>query len=118
MPMTPQNGFGSSGSGNQGPDVLHHATRMAAEAQALGRSLSDTGARLNSALDLANRVQRAPIASVLVAAGIGYVIAGGLFSPVTKKALKIGLRLALIPFIKGQLSAIAGSAVEQATEHL
>ena len=87
---------------------IHHATRMAEEAQAFGRSLGAAGDRLSNSLDLAGRVQRNPIGSVLVAVGIGYVLGGGLFSPVTKKALRVGLRLAIVPFIKGQISALAG----------
>src|SRR5262249_51652333 len=89
-------------------EVAHHASRMVGEAKALGRSIGAAGSRLQSSLDLSGRVQRSPIPSVLVAAGIGYVLGGGLFSPTTKRALKVGLRLALIPFVKGQISALAG----------
>lgn len=89
-------------------DPIRHAARAVAEAKEFGRSISAASSRLQSSLDLAGRVQRAPIASVLVAAGIGYVLGGGLFSPATKKALRVGLRLALIPFIKGQLAGMVG----------
>ena len=106
-PSSSQANGTSNGTRNEGDPILH-ATRMASEAKAFGRSLSATGAKLNSSLDLNGRVQRNPIGSVLVAIGIGYVLGGGLFSPVTKKALKIGLRLAIIPFVKGQISALAG----------
>jgi hypothetical protein len=44
---------------------------------------------------------------VLAAAGIGYVLGGGLFSPMTSRLLKVGLRLALVPVIKSQLGVIA-----------
>ena len=54
------------------------------------------------------RVQRNPIGMVLAAAGIGYVLGGGLFSPMTSRLLKIGVRLALVPVIKSQLGAMAG----------
>ncbi len=105
--------------GNHKPgDPIEHATRAVAEAQAFGRSISAASTRLQSNLDLAGRVQRAPIASVLVAAGIGYILGGGLFSPVTKKALRVGLRLAIIPLVKGQLSGLMGGVVDQMSEPL
>ncbi len=92
------------------PDVIHHATRMAQEARALGTSLGAAGRKLNASLDLPNRIHRNPIACVAAALGVGYVLGGGLFSPTTKKLLKVGMRLAVIPFVKGQLAAIAGVA--------
>jgi hypothetical protein len=108
---------GEGGQASQ-PEIIEHASRMVGEAKAFGRALSDTGARINSSLDLAGRVQRNPIGSVLVAAGIGYVLGGGLFSRTTGRALKLGVRLALIPFIKGQISALTGSEGSQAGEPL
>ena len=100
--------MGSNGGSSEEGNPIHHATRMVDEAQAFGRSLGAAGDKLSDSLDLAGRVQRNPIGAVMVAVGIGYVLGGGLFSPVTRKALKIGLRLAVIPFIKGQISALAG----------
>jgi len=100
----PLNQNGGSAEGNP----IHHATRMVDEAQAFGRSLGAAGDKLSHSLDLAGRVQRNPIGAVMVAVGVGYILGGGLFSPVTKKALKLGLRLAIIPFVKGQISALAG----------
>ena len=97
------------GSGGKEGDVVHHATRMVGEAKAFGNALSDAGTRINQSIDLSGRVQRNPIAMVLAAAGVGYVLGGGLFSNATGKALKVGLRLALIPFLKGQISALAAS---------
>ena len=110
---------GTNGHNKQQPnDPLQHASRAVAEAQAFGRSISAATGRLQSSLDLNNRVHRSPIASLLVAAGIGYVLGGGLFSPVTKKALKLGLRLAIIPFVKGQISGLVGGAAGQMGEPL
>jgi hypothetical protein len=54
-------------------------------------------------------VQRNPIGMVLAAAGIGYVLGGGLFSPMTARLVRYGLRLALIPLVKSQLEGIVGS---------
>ena len=45
---------------------------------------------------------------VLAAAGIGYVLGGGLFSPLTSKIVRIGLRVALIPLVKSQFENLVG----------
>ena len=44
------------------------------------------------------------------------VLGGGLFSPLTGKLLKIGTRLALVPIIKSQLGALAGTEGERPGE--
>jgi hypothetical protein len=114
MAINEQSGFSQYGATPNGKTVegspIHHASQVISEAKAFGRSLSAGASKLNSNLDLAGRVQRNPIQSVLIAAGVGYILGGGLFSPLTKKALKVGLRLALIPFVKGQISAFADAA--------
>jgi hypothetical protein len=88
--------------------TFEHATRMVDEARAFGSSLSSQAQSFSESLDLRGRVQRNPIGMVLAAAGIGYVLGGGLFSPMTSRLLKVGIRLALVPVIKSQLGAIAG----------
>jgi hypothetical protein len=106
------------GHNGQDNDVSRHATRMVDEAKALGRSIGAASSRLQESLDLRGRVERNPIGSLLVAAGIGYLLGGGLFSPLTKRALRVGMRLALIPLVRGQVSALAGHSVEAAGEPL
>jgi hypothetical protein len=88
--------------------TFEHASRMVEEARAFGSSLSSQAQTFSESVDLRGRVQRNPIGMVLAAAGIGYVLGGGLFSPMTSRLLKIGVRLALVPVIKSQLGAMAG----------
>jgi hypothetical protein len=96
---------GSGGSGNGGP--VQHAQRAFEEAKAFSSSLSDSASRFNEKLDLNGRVQRNPFGMVLAAAGIGYVLGGGLFSPLTGKLVRVGIRLALIPLVKSQIGGLA-----------
>ena len=86
--------------------TFEHASKMVDEARAFGSSLSSQAQQFTETLDLRVRVQRNPLGMVLAAAGIGYVLGGGLFSPLTGRLLKIGMRLALVPVIKSQLGAI------------
>src|SRR5438874_10627922 len=88
--------------------AMDHAKRMAEEARAFKEAVANQADNFTRAIDLRGRVERNPIGMVLAAAGIGYVLGGGLFSPMTSRLLKIGVRLALVPVIKSQLGAMAG----------
>lgn len=65
-------------------------------------------------LDIQGRVDRNPYGMVAAAVGVGYVLGGGIFSPLTAKivgfGLKMGLRLAAIPFIKDELLGVVAAA--------
>ena len=50
---------------------------------------------------------------MFAALGVGYVLGGGLFSPTTARLLRIGARLALVPIIKSQVSAMSRDAGER-----
>jgi hypothetical protein len=60
-----------------------------------------------SVLDIDGRVARNPYAMMAAAAGSGYVLAGGVFSPLTARVvglgLRLGLRLAAIPLLQREL---------------
>jgi hypothetical protein len=62
-------------------------------------------------LDIEGKVERHPYGTLAAALGIGYVIAGGLFTPLTARILglgfRVGLRLAVIPLLESELGALA-----------
>jgi hypothetical protein len=68
---------------------------------------------IKEAIDLDGRVKRNPYGTIAAAAGIGYVLGGGIFSPLTAWAVRIGLRigvrLAVLPIVKDQISELAES---------
>ena len=90
-------------------EAFEHAKRAVEEARAFGSAVSGSVEDLGRALDLRGRVDRHPIGMVFAAMGVGYLLGGGLFSPLTGKLLKIGVRLALVPIIKSQLDVLAGN---------
>lgn len=94
--------------GYEGQGAMDHGRRMVEEARAFKDAIGDRADSFTKSIDLRGRVQRNPVAMVLAAAGVGYVLGGGLFSPLTARMARIGLRLALIPLVKSQLSNIAG----------
>jgi len=74
----------------------------------------DTAKDLKDALDIDGRVARHPYGTLAAALGVGYVLGGGVFSPLTARlvgfGLRMGLRLAAIPFIQNELLGLAESA--------
>src|SRR5437016_2791284 len=95
------------GTGEKGP--FEHAKAAVDEARAFKDAIGSSVENFSSSIDLRGRVQSHPIGMVCAALGVGYVLGGGLFSPFTSRLLKIGIRLAVIPLVKSQLSAIAGA---------
>jgi hypothetical protein len=74
----------------------------------------DTVKDFKEALDIDGRVARHPYGTVAAALGIGYVLGGGIFSPLTARlvgfGLRMGLRLAAIPFLQNELLGMVESA--------
>jgi hypothetical protein len=99
-------------------EVFEHASRMVDEARAFGTAVSGSIENLGRNLDLRGRVERHPIGMVLAAIGVGYVLGGGLFSATTSRLLRVGVRLALVPIIKNQLSVLTAEQgpAERASE--
>ena len=94
--------------GYEGQGAMDHGRRMVEEARAFKDAIGNRADDFTKAIDLRGRVQRNPLAMVLAAAGVGYLLGGGLFSPLTGRIVRVGLRLALIPLVKSQLSNLAG----------
>jgi hypothetical protein len=97
------------GSGGNG-EAFEHAKRAVEEARAFGSAVSGSMENLSRTIDLRGRVERHPIGMMFAALGIGYVLGGGLFSPLTGRLLKVGMRLALVPLIKSQIGGLAGGS--------
>ncbi|MGE5047422.1 MAG: hypothetical protein ACM3PC_02555 [Deltaproteobacteria bacterium] len=98
--------------GYEGQGAMDHGKRMVEEARAFKAAIGSRADSFTRSIDLRGRVDRNPIGMVLAAAGIGYFLGGGLFSPVTGKLVKIGLRVALIPLVKSQLANMAGQQAQ------
>jgi hypothetical protein len=66
---------------------------------------------LKRAAAIDERVDRHPYGTVATALGIGYVLGGGLFTPLTSRivalGLRIGVRLAVLPMLKDEISVLA-----------
>jgi len=68
-------------------------------------------------MDIKGRVERHPFGTVAAALGIGYVLGGGLFTPLTGRivrlGVRIGMRLAVLPLLKQEMAEIVSSMEEE-----
>ena len=96
------------GTGNE--SAMGHARKAVEEARAFKEAVASQASTFSQSIDLRGRVQKNPILMVCAAAGVGYVLGGGLFSPTTARLFRYGLRLAIIPLVKSQLAGIVGAA--------
>ncbi|MBA2662530.1 MAG: hypothetical protein H0U74_09570 [Bradymonadaceae bacterium] len=54
-----------------------------------------------------------PYAVLAAAAGIGYVIGGGLFSPFTRRLLRVGMKALVVPLAATQIKNFTGQQSSQ-----
>ena len=62
-------------------------------------------------LDLHGRIERHPYQTMLMAVGVGYVLGGGLFTPLTSNTLRAAVQLGRVPAVQRGLLAFAGAAL-------
>jgi hypothetical protein len=76
----------------------------------------DSFSEMGDALDIKGRVRRHPYGTVAAAIGIGYVLGGGLFTPLTGRivrlGLRLGMRLAVLPLIKEEMAELVDAIDE------
>jgi len=84
METSPNNGS-SSGTSSHFQEIGHSAQKLMDESRGLVTDIAAT-------LDIRGRMDRRPYQTLLIAAGIGYVLGGGLFSGLTGTLLRTTLR--------------------------
>lgn len=104
-----------SNGGGDHPGVGERVEHISSSAQRLYQETKDAVSDLGTALDLKGRVQRNPYLMLAAAAGVGYLLGGGLFTRLTSRMVHLGFRLAALPLVKDEVLGIAESAVEQLT---
>lgn len=91
--------------------------------RSVGRRIDDLGDGLDQVeealADAKARVEgqviRSPYTTLAAAIGVGYVLGGGLFTPFTARvvggALRLGLRVAVLPLLQQELAVVAQEAL-------
>ena len=109
MASSPEN---PSGNGHHPPEgFAGRVGHLNDSAHQLLEEARSTFEDLGQAIDLRGRVQRHPYAMVAAALGVGYVLGGGLLSPLTFRLFGLGVKVAAIPLVKRQLLDLAEAAV-------
>jgi len=104
-------GNGSQATNGEGGGFGHRVDRIGSDAQQLIDDARGAVSDLSATLDLKGRVERNPYGMMAAALGVGYVLGGGLFTPTTARLIRLGVRLAALPFVKDELLAMAENAV-------
>ena len=68
-------------------------------------------ATTNPGLDIVGHILRHPCQSLLIAAGVGYVLGGGLFTRLTFNVLRVAVRVGALPVVQRELLSMAESAL-------
>ncbi|MDC0715157.1 hypothetical protein POL68_42305 [Stigmatella sp. ncwal1] len=108
--QSPQNNGAPNGTDNNG--FGQRVDQIGVDAQQLWSDARSAVTGLSETLDIRGRVERNPYGMVLAAVGVGYVLGGGLFTPLTARVLKLGVRLAALPFVKDELLGMAEAALQ------
>ncbi len=85
--------------------LSHDTQRLADDARQLYEHLKDDN-------PLAQAYQQNPYLVIAAAAGLGYVLGGGLFTPFTRRLLRVGLKTMALPMAAGQLREIVGTPAD------
>jgi hypothetical protein len=101
-----------NGAPHAGPGIGERVDQLNENAQKLLSDAQDAVSELADAVDLRGRVQRHPYGMLAAAAGVGYVLGGGLFTPFTARVLRLAVRLAALPLVKDELIGMAEAAVD------
>ena len=86
--------------GPEHQQLLDDTRRLAEDA----RHLYDT---LQEENPIAEYYQRNPYAVLGAAAGLGYILGGGLLTPFTRRLLRVGMKAAALPVAASQLRELA-----------
>jgi len=104
----PPNGRAAAGDGTK--KVGKRVEKVGHTAEQVWDRTRDSVSDFGEALDIKGRVDRHPYGTVAAAIGIGYVLGGGLFTPLTGRIVRLGLgigmRLAVLPLLKREVAEL------------
>ena len=104
----PPNGRSAAGDGTK--KLGKRIEKVGHTAEHVWDRTRDSVSDIRDALDIPGRVDRHPYGTVAAALGIGYVLGGGLFSPLTagivRLGVRIGLKLAVLPMLKQEMAEL------------
>lgn len=70
----------------------------------------------STGIDIVGHIQRHPYQSLLIAAGVGYVLGGGLFTKLTFNVVRVGMRVGAMPVVQRELLGLAEAALNRTAQ--
>ncbi|HEX9506804.1 MAG TPA: hypothetical protein VF947_00255 [Myxococcales bacterium] len=92
------------------PGIGRRVEEIGSSAQHLLSEAKGAVEDLRETFDFRQRVERHPYGMLFAAAAVGYVLGGGLFTSWTGGLVRLGIRLAAVPFVKNELMNVAEAA--------
>lgn len=89
------------------PDVVEETRQFADHAQRYYHTLRE------GENPLVKTYRQNPYAVVAGAVGLGYLLAGGLFTPFSRRVLRMGMRALVIPIVASQVKGLINLPEEQ-----
>ncbi len=86
--------------------VAAYAKCIGNDARALSRELREGADEMRVRINLGQAIAEHPLRALIVAAGAGYILGGGLFTPMTRRLVRIGVRSLLVPLATRQIEAM------------
>jgi ElaB/YqjD/DUF883 family membrane-anchored ribosome-binding protein len=83
--------------------IFRDGQRVIDDSKRLADDVRDAAHKANPARVVGKYYQDNPFAVLAGAAGVGYLLGGGLFTPFTKRMLKIGMKALVVPLAASQL---------------
>ena len=119
--MDPQQSESNGGTqGTKGRALGEKVDRIGDTAQQAWTRTRDAFDDIKGSLDVQGRVDRHPYGTVAAALGVGYLLGGGLFSPLTARIIgfgvRLGMRLAAIPVLRDELFGFVEAMGERGQE--
>ena len=91
-------------------DIFDEAREVVEDSQKLADDVGKVYDRVKDPGSLRELYQRNPYAVLAAAAGTGYVLGGGLFSPFTKRVVKMGMKALVVPVALSKLKGLTQAA--------
>jgi hypothetical protein len=88
------------------PEQPIDSQRLVEDTRRLAHDAKDYYMQLRRDNPLGRAYRENPYAVVAAAVGIGYVLGGGLFTPFTRRVLRMGMRALIIPMVAAQIKSL------------
>lgn len=109
--MTQRRQSGNGSHGSHRPGLGKRVEEIGTSAQHLLNEAKGAVEDLRETFDFRQQVERHPYGMLAAAAAVGYILGGGLFTSWTGGLVRLGIRLAAVPFVKNELMNAAEAAL-------